>query len=165
LRATLTRYPASVKALLRARQTLIDAPTWSRQACTPRHKPAHRNCSPTAERSIQDEINVSTEIASDLAGAAIVLSVTVGVLVLESSLVAVSPQTAAYYGGTINIFGNPKKPVEGTISTQDNTLFQETQSLPNGWFSRSWWQGSSRHHRTGQKHRPHDVADYGSSFG
>ena len=42
------------------------------------------------------------------------------VLVLESSLVAVSPQSAAYYGGTINIFGNPKKPVEGTISTQDN---------------------------------------------
>jgi hypothetical protein len=153
--------PASVKALLRARQTLIDAPTWSRQACTPRRKPAHRNCSPTAERSIQDEINVSTEIASDLVGAAIVLSVTVAVrrhardklmrqcfgvsvavvltsvLVLESSLVAVSPQSAAYYGGTINIFGNPKKPVEGTISTQDNALFQETQSLPNGWFSRS----------------------------
>lgn len=41
-------------------------------------------------------------------------------LVLESSLVAVSPQSAAYYGGTINIFGNPNKPVEGTISTQDN---------------------------------------------
>lgn len=39
---------------------------------------------------------------------------------MESSLVAVSPQSAAYYGGTINIFGNPNKPVEGTISTQDN---------------------------------------------
>ena len=47
----------------------------------------------------------------------------VSVLFLQSTVAAVSPRGAAYYGGTIAIFGNPKQPVEGTLNTlRDDAL-------------------------------------------
>ena len=45
------------------------------------------------------------------------------VLVAESTMGAVGSKDAAYFGGTITVFGNPKDPVEGRLDTSnENTL-------------------------------------------
>ena len=41
------------------------------------------------------------------------------VLVAESTMGAVGSKDAAYFGGTITVFGNPKDPVEGRLDTSD----------------------------------------------
>ena len=44
-------------------------------------------------------------------------------LVAESTVGAVGSKDAAYFGGTITVFGNPKDPVEGRLDTSnENTL-------------------------------------------
>jgi len=42
-------------------------------------------------------------------------------LASESSLLAVGSKNAAYFGGTIAVFGSPKDPVEGSLDTANET--------------------------------------------
>lgn len=52
-----------------------------------------------------------------------VAALLVAVLLFESSALAVDAKYAAYDGGTINVFGDPKDPVEGRLdTTSDDAL-------------------------------------------
>lgn len=43
----------------------------------------------------------------------------VAVMLTDSTLLALDSKDAAYYGGTITVFGNPKDAVEGKLDTSD----------------------------------------------
>ncbi len=47
----------------------------------------------------------------------LVAAVLVAVLLAEPLALAVGSRDAAYFGGTVNVFGNPKEPVEGRLDT------------------------------------------------
>lgn len=46
-----------------------------------------------------------------------VASMLIAVLCAEHALLALGSKNAAYFGGTVTIFGNPKDPVEGRLDT------------------------------------------------
>lgn len=50
----------------------------------------------------------------------VVAAMLVAVLFTESTLLALDSKDAAYYGGTITVFGNPKDAVEGKLDTSDD---------------------------------------------